>query len=889
MTSGPLEPHPDLARLRRRIVWIPTAALVILISLDGVFEIVAQDVWNSDIVIAHAVLLLLVSAGGFLFSRHTFNLIGRSQEDVRRHRSMLTSMERRSLALLEKSSDLVVLLRPDGTVTYVSPAVTRVLGYEQNTWIGNNALTYVHADERDCIRRHLLALSGDASESNTGAFRLQHHDGTWRWIAAAWTNLLLDPSVEALVCNARDVSEEKRTQDLLAWQAQVDAKISELHKSLASTAVPIPDINELILRCARELTDSDHGFLSYIDPQLGDNLVFPATPMMRPATTSADAPATIVRRDAAGRFPGLRGFPLNTREPVFTNAPTTHPAFLGIPTGHAPLRRFLSVPVWSGSELVGQIAVANATRDYTERDLDAVGRVAECYALAIQRRRVEDEVASLARFPSENPHPILRLGPDGTVLYANASSAGLLQMWNTAVGGCAPAPWPTLVREALATGATPTVDVQCGECTYAFSVVPIPDAGHLNLYGRDVTDRKRSEEALRAAHDRLERRVQERTEDLYTTNCWLQKEIAERRRAENELRAWFDNVPIGLYRTTRSGRILDANPALVQFLGFPDKETLLTTSTAALYTNPDDRTRWIDCVEREDFLAGFEALVRRFDGKHIWVRNSARAIRDPEGRVVYYEGGIEDITALKESENELLASREQLRVLAAHLESVREEERTRIAREIHDELGQLLTGLKLDLAWLVTRLPMTQEYMRERIRAMSGLVDDTIKSVRRIATELRPGILDDLGLTAAIEWQTQEFQSRTGIHCEFLQERGDGVEDPDRRTALFRILQETLTNVARHAHATQVVVSLRTTDGRHELRVEDNGRGITNAEIVNRKALGILGIQERARLLGGDVDISGRPGAGTTIVVRIPAEPLHAPLSATSPSVALQS
>jgi len=184
---------------------------------------------------------------------------------------------------------------------------------------------------------------------------------------------------------------------------------------------------------------------------------------------------------------------------------------------------------------------------------------------------------------------------------------------------------------------------------------------------------------------------------------------------------------------------------------------------------------------------------------------------------------------------------------------------------------------------------MAQEYMREKIRTMSGLVDDTIKSVRRIATELRPGILDDLGLTAAIEWQAQEFQTRTGIHCEFLAEQSNGVDDPERRTALFRILQETLTNVARHAHATQVVVSLQVDDNRCELRVEDNGRGITDAEIFNRKSLGLLGIQERARLLGGDVHIIGRPGTGTTISVWIPAAPRPAPPIATPVSVATQS
>jgi len=228
-----------------------------------------------------------------------------------------------------------------------------------------------------------------------------------------------------------------------------------------------------------------------------------------------------------------------------------------------------------------------------------------------------------------------------------------------------------------------------------------------------------------------------------------------------------------------------------------------------------------------------------------------------------------------------------MRVLAAHLESVREEERTRIAREIHDELGQLLTGLKLDLAWFATRLPSDPEYMRAKVRTMSGLVDDTIKSVRRIATELRPGILDDLGLTAAIEWQTQEFQTRTGIRCEFVVKQGngmDGMEDPEKRTALFRILQETLTNVARHAHATEVVVALQEDSTAYELCVKDNGRGITDAEIAGRKSLGLLGIRERARLLGGEVHIIGRPGSGIAISVRIPLQRLPAALPSGSPS-----
>src|SRR5207244_2973139 len=168
-------------------------------------------------------------------------------------------------------------------------------------------------------------------------------------------------------------------------------------------------------------------------------------------------------------------------------------------------------------------------------------------------------------------------------------------------------------------------------------------------------------------------------------------------------------------------------------------------------------------------------------------------------------------TERKRAEERLRRSREQLRSLSAHLQSVREEERTHIAREIHDELGQMLTGLKIDLSWLENRLgrnghPKTQPLLLDKIKSISNLVGSTIQTVRRISTELRPGVLDDLGLTAAIEWQGQEFQARTGIRCKFNCNVEEVKLDPDRSTAVFRIFQETFINVARHANATQVEV-----------------------------------------------------------------------------------
>ncbi len=219
---------------------------------------------------------------------------------------------------------------------------------------------------------------------------------------------------------------------------------------------------------------------------------------------------------------------------------------------------------------------------------------------------------------------------------------------------------------------------------------------------------------------------------------------------------------------------------------------------------------------------------------------------------------------------QLRAGREQLRDLAGYLQAAREEERTRIAREIHDEFGQALTALKMDLAWLTKRLPAGKLSLAEKASVMSGLIDDTIQTVRHVATELRPGLLDDLGLAAAIEWQAQEFAERTEIACELLVSDEEIALNRDLATAVFRILQETLTNVARHAGATEVRVELEVNPDELVLVVRDNGEGITESQASDSGSLGLIGMRERARSWGGNVTFEGAPGQGTTVTVCMP-------------------
>jgi len=218
-------------------------------------------------------------------------------------------------------------------------------------------------------------------------------------------------------------------------------------------------------------------------------------------------------------------------------------------------------------------------------------------------------------------------------------------------------------------------------------------------------------------------------------------------------------------------------------------------------------------------------------------------------------------------------SPEILRRLSRHLQFVSERESKRIAREVHDELGQALTALKMDISWLSHKIAaddVNKERLLEKTSSMLWLVDKTIEAVQKISAELRPGLLDDLGLVPAIEWQAQEFQKRSGIKCTIKMEADDLEFGPDCSTAIFRIVQEALTNIARHARATRVTLHLKEKDGKLNLMIRDNGVGINREDIFSPESLGIIGMRERLVSFGGVLKLKGIPGRGTELTILIP-------------------
>ncbi len=286
--------------------------------------------------------------------------------------------------------------------------------------------------------------------------------------------------------------------------------------------------------------------------------------------------------------------------------------------------------------------------------------------------------------------------------------------------------------------------------------------------------------------------------------------------------------------------------------------------------HPEDRPKIEQgLAQTQNFSIDYRIVLP--DGSIRHIHDVVYTAANEAGQIVERYGVVMDITDRKLAEEERQSSFDQLRALTGRVQSAREEERTRVAREIHDQLGQALTSIKLDLSSWVHDSQLRSPGL-ERINSILKLVDETIKSVRRIATELRPGVLDDLGLVAAIEWAAEEFEARTGTKCRLMLSELDQRPNRERDTALFRILQETLTNVARHADATSVDIHLFRELGSVILKIQDNGCGTTPEQLFAPTSLGIRGMKERALLLGGDLVIRSSREEGTTVLVRVPQE-----------------
>jgi PAS domain S-box-containing protein len=388
---------------------------------------------------------------------------------------------------------------------------------------------------------------------------------------------------------------------------------------------------------------------------------------------------------------------------------------------------------------------------------------------------------------------------------------------------------------------------------------------------------------------------------------------AELRERESRFRSLFDESSDAVL-LCEGNTVIDCNVAAQRMLHCEDKERILGATLGGL--SPRKQPDGCSSLQKEKDEIGaarqkkshrFEWMLRRFDGGKLPVEITITAIRLKAKEILCVT--LRDITAWKEAQKALLAikedlekrvnertselvalneqlnkeirlrrdiekelekSREVLRYLYEHLQRTREEERTRIAREVHDDLGQSLSALKIDLSCLGEGVIGNHDSLREQTKAMERKIDGVIQAVRTLCSELRPPVLEHFGLPAAIEWFADDFQNRTGIRCVVRIDSAVPTTDKGLSLVLFRILQESLTNILRHAQATRVTVSLKKEAQNLLLKVSDNGKGISREQVVSPRSLGIIGIQERVRFWGGQSAFEGVPNKGTTMIISIP-------------------
>ena len=402
-----------------------------------------------------------------------------------------------------------------------------------------------------------------------------------------------------------------------------------------------------------------------------------------------------------------------------------------------------------------------------------------------------------------------------------------------------------------------------------------------------VIGENRAVEMMKAgAHDyilknNMTRLVSVVERELQDASVRHQRKLAEDalRTSEERFRRMFEESHVGIATVGNDSHFQGVNEAFSKMIGYSEEE--LKSLTFMDITHPDhyenDNKQVARLVTQEIKVYKTEKRYIRKGGKVVWGSLIATAIRDKEGHLINFLVMVEDISNRKKAEEILKESREQLKAFAARLQTIREEERIMISRELHDNLGQSLTALKMRTARLIKILNESGDSVEvqkaiSQATEMIKLIETDIDFVRKISSELRPPFLDELGLLPALEWQMHEFSKQSGIECCFNSDIENIDIDPASSVGVFRIFQESLTNILRHANATKVDIRIRSKDQPLILEISDNGIGINEMNLSSKTSLGLLGMRERAVLFGGEVVFLGKPGEGTKVVLTIPSK-----------------
>lgn len=765
----------------------------------------------------------------------------------------LSTSEKHFRALIENSSDAIVLLNASGQIIYQSPSTETITGYSVEELLQLNLISFIHLDDQDNFTQCFSGLLKSQGSRITQTHRLRKQNGDYITIEGTYTNLIHEKSVRAIIFNYHDISERIAAQERINLLNQLYVVVSRINRMMVS----VPNEEKLF----KEVCDItvDYGQLRMAWIGLVDENFSKIIPTV--ACGHEEGYLSIIKNisvDEPDLREGPTGRALRTGSHVICNDIASDPfmrpwAKEALARGY---RSSMAIPFRKFGKVMGTLNLYASIPDYfNETEVKLLLETAEGISFTLEnfereklRLRAEAELIKVYK----EKETVLNRINDAVV---SLDTSWRYTFLNDAAHSTHPPPEQTLgktiweihpqlkgsVFESTYHLAMNTQTVQEVEAYHEplkswFFAKAYPSEDGLTIFFKDITERKLAERQI-----------------------YNEKQISE---------SIINSLPGIFYLYTREGVFTKWNKNFETVSGYTAEE--ISKSQPVDYFFADEKIRLAEKI-KEVFNSGEGTITANFLSKNgtetPYYLTGRKIILD---QVEYLIGMGIDIADRVFAENELIKRNKQILELTKNLEKIREEERTRIAREIHDELGQQLTALKMDAAWVQKKISSSQPESDLRLSDMMLLIDETIKSVRRISSELRPSILDDLGLIAALEWQSEDFSKRTAIHVTFRNKVSDFNPDPNTATQVFRIFQESLTNIARHAEATEISILLEQDESNMLLHITDNGKGFDTEEIGQRKTLGMLGMRERTLLFNGELTIKTAAGKGTKVTLKIP-------------------
>lgn len=752
-------------------------------------------------------------------------------------REELKNSEERYRSLIEQATDAIMIYSFDGTIYSSNISAISLLGYTPEEFSKFTIQDFLIGDMIVDQSKHESILAGNAINIYR-QFKRKDNSIIELEITA---KLLSDGKVIAF---GRDITERKKAE--AKQQRQFD-ELQQLYDLavISGQEKEVEKIYEHALNSLEKGLKADRSSILFLDEE--GKMQFKAAKGLSATYKALAEDYSISSDDTKHQVPSLITDVENYSGPG---------QFISVLINEG-IKSFGSIPIIYQDRLIGKcIIYYNDVHQFTENEIQFAQTIAHNIAFSVERHRANE-----ALLASENRyHSLVEQAADAIALFDKKGK--IIEVNNSALQLLGYS-YNELMKLSLPDILT---DEEIEKNPVQYDLL---EKGLSTIKQRKMR-RKDGQLVITEVNSKIlpDGRFLSMVRDL-TDRIEAQKQIEKEKELSDNI---IDSMPGVFYLYDEKGKFIRWNKQFEVVTGYSAKEitglhpTQFFEGEEKFYM--EQRIANVFSEGVSDAEADF--IFKNGDRKPYYFK---AILVDFEGRRCLLGTGI-DISDRKKAEKELNDSYKAIRKLTSHLQNVREEDRAHIAREIHDELGQQLTVLKMDVSWINKRIGATDDIVKQKMNGLLNMLDETVKTIRRISSELRPSLLDDLGLTAAIEWQLQEFKKRSGIKTSFTKPAAEINLSDMVKIGLFRIFQESLTNVVRHSQAKKLKVSLLQKNNKLILSIEDDGKGFDKVKIASNRTLGILGMKERTAMMGGFYEIIGIPGKGTMVIVTIPSDAL---------------